>query len=56
MKGKRSMDIDSARMRAVSEKEVTVSRRSADSIITGRMNSSDVIVKRNMTPNTARIL
>lgn len=56
MKGKRSKDIDSARIKAVSENEVTVSKRRADSIMTGRMNSSDVMVKRKMTPKTARIL
>lgn len=56
MKGNRSIDIDSARMSAVSENEVTDSSRKADSIITGRMNSSDVMVRRNITPKTARIL
>lgn len=50
------MEIDSARINALSEKEVTVSKRKADSIITGRMNSSEVIVKRKMTPKTAKIL
>ena len=56
MKGKRSRLIDSARMRPISEKEVTVSSRRADSVITGRMNSSEVMVRRKITPKTARIL
>ena len=56
MKGKRSMEIDSARIRPISDRDVTVSRRRADSIITGRMNSSDVMVRRKITPKTARIL
>jgi len=56
MKGKRSMEMASARMRPVSENESTVSRREADSIMTGRMNSSDVMVRRKITPKVARTL
>lgn len=56
MKGKRSQDMDSARMRQASEAETGMSRRAEASTRTGRMNSSEVMVRRKMQPNVATIL
>jgi hypothetical protein len=53
MKGNKSMEIDSARIRPVSDNEVTLSRRRADSVMTGKMNSSEVTVRRKITPKVA---
>lgn len=54
MNGHSNIEMDSARMRRVSPVECTVSRRKADCDKTGKMNSSEMIVKRKITPNTAR--
>jgi len=56
IKAKSIIEMVSPRIKAVSEKEETVSRRSAASWRTGRMYSSDIMVKRNMQPKIARIL
>lgn len=55
MKGKRSMLMVSARIMPRSDKLETVFRRTAASERTGVMKSSEVMTRRNMQPNTARL-
>src|SRR3569833_101249 len=56
MKGKSSHEMLSAWTRKVSLAEDTVSSRADDSTSTGRMNSSDAMVRMKMHPNTATTL
>jgi len=56
MNGKRRRETDSARMSARSDDVWHDCMRAADSARTGRVNSSEVTVRRNMHPNTARVL
>ena len=56
MKGNRSHDIDSKRISSFSVADVVLLSRTSESCRTGRMNSSEMTVKRKMQPKVAIIL
>lgn len=56
MKGNKSHEMDSERISSFSVADVVSLSRTAESCRTGRMNSSEITVKRKIHPNVAIIL